>query len=307
MTRRMQLIVTVPSPHQTDLLRCMARKTDQIDAIRFNTAERSPFSPQETLERLRDRFPTHPLWVDLKGRQLRVTQWGEPGYGDIVLNREISVMLPAQLMLRSGEEVEIRAICEGRKLYVEPTPKYAVGAGQAVNVFGQGLEIHGPYLTELDYAYLEAAKALGIDTFMLSFVESSEDVRVVRELFPESRLALKIESWRGIDFLDEVASQLDERTCLMAARDDLSQTSPKDPTELLSVCERIVRIDPRAILASRVFSSLARQTVSDPADFADLRLMQLMGYQTICLSDGISQRAFSPAMDAWWAFQARYG
>lgn len=301
------MIVTVPSPHQTDLLNCMMRKTDQIDAIRFNTAERSPFSPRETLERLRAAFPKCPLWVDLKGRQLRVTQWGEPGFGDIVLNREISLTLPATLVLRGGEEVEIRAICEGRKLYVEPTPKYAVGAGQAVNIFSEGLQIYGPYLTELDCAYLEAAKVLGIDTFMLSFIESSEDIRAVRELFPESRLALKIESWRGVDFLEEVANQLNEQTCLMAARDDLSQLLPKNPTELLSVCERIARIDPHAILASRVFSSLARQAIPDPADFADLRLMQLMGYQTICLSDGISQRAFLPAMNAWWAFQGKYG
>ena len=267
--------------------------------MRYNVGARSPWAPRETLERLLEMCGGRRLWVDLKGRQLRIVQWAVPTFGDIVLNHALDVELPATLVLRGGEQTRIVAV-RGTTVYVDPPPSVAVGQGQAVNVHGRGLAIHG-YLTEEDEAYLAACRELGLLDVMLSFVEGRADVEAVRERLPGARCVLKIESPRGLDFVRD-ATPADLEGCqLMAARDDLLINIEPTRVAILPALELIVRKDPEAICASRLFAGLESGKDGEPSlgDLADLRLMEQLGYRHFLLSDGLCQRRFAEAMRAW--------
>ena len=47
------------------------------------------------------------IWIDLKGRQLRVKSWGEVNYEAIELNHEIDIEYPAKVIFRENHEANI--------------------------------------------------------------------------------------------------------------------------------------------------------------------------------------------------------
>lgn len=291
------LIATLPSPHRAALV-AQILSHPRIDGARFNTGTRSPFSPKETLERLLTQAQAagKRLWVDLKGRQLRITQWAVPTYGDIILNHPIRCTLPATLILRGGERTSITHV-DGATIYVDPPPRDATGDGQAVNVHAPDLEIDGT-LTDEDHEYLAACRELGVTDTMLSFVECADDLAEVRALLPGARLVLKIESPAGLDFIRTAAPETLAGCQLMAARDDL-YVNVDDPAEILAAITDIVRIDPEAIVASRLLSGVERRTGLSLGDICDIELMRRLGYRHYLLSDGLCHNVFAAAMEAW--------
>ena len=64
----------------------------------------------------------------------------------------------------------------------------------------------------------------------------------------------------------------------------------------------IIKSDPGAICASRIFSSLERKSSVDFADYADLSLMASMGYRRFMLCDNICNYHFDKAIAAWRDF-----
>lgn len=292
------LLATLPAAHQTPLLRQILA-SPSVAGARFNVGARSPWAPRETLERVAAEAERagKRLWIDLKGRQLRIVQWAVPTFGDIVLNHEIEVELPARIVFRGGESSEIVEV-RGNRVFVDPPPANAVGQGQAVNVHARRLEVKG-YLTEEDEEYLDAGASLGILDVMLSFVEGPEDVRVVREFLPGVRPVLKIESPAGLEFVRSAGRAGLAGCRLMAARDDLMVNLGGNPAEMLPALEELVAIDPETILASRVFQGVEQKGTPSLADFCDIRLMETLGYRTFLLSDGICLRRFAEAAAAW--------
>ena len=301
------LLATLPAAHQTPLIRQILG-SPSVAGARFNVGARSPWSPRETLERVAAEAERagKRLWVDLKGRQLRIVQWAVPTFGDIVLNHEIEVELPARIVFRGGESSEIVEV-RGNRVFVDPPPANAVGQGQAVNVHARRLEVKG-YLTEEDEEYLDACASLGILDVMLSFVEGPGDVEAVRNLLPGVRPVLKIESPAGLEFVRSAGPAGLAGCRLMAARDDLMVNlggSPGgNPAEMLPALEELVAIDPETILASRVFQGVEQKGTPSLADFCDVRLMETLGYRTFLLSDGLCLRRFAEAAAAWEQYRA---
>ncbi len=293
------LIVTIPGPQNKAQLEEISRHP-LVDGYRFNTGVRVPYSPLETLERLLDYFGSD-LWVDLKGRQLRIVQWSDPDFGEILLNHEIEVGLPAHVHFRGDDICQITGYSSSQ-IFVYPNPKHALGAGQALNIHGSNLIIKG-YLTDEDILYLEAAKTLGIGQLMLSFVESANDIASVKQYCPDATMYLKIESPKGIEFVRNEYDQTDGKTHLMAARDDL-YTNLESPLEIVPATQLIVKKDPEAIVASRILTSMIRSKEVGLGDVADLCLLHQMGYQNFMFCDSMSSNmdVFQRAMLFWKEF-----
>jgi hypothetical protein len=294
------LIATLPAVHQEELLERIISHP-LVGGVRYNTGLRSPYSAQETLQKIIALTTVYnkKLWVDLKNRQLRIVHWAIPNYGKIILNHEIEVDCPCRVYFRGNEWSELK-VARGNVIYVDPPPRQAVGEGQAINIHGKNLRIKG-FLTEEDKSYLGAAWDLGINDFMLSFVESIDDVNQVREFFGgDVNLALKIESPKGIDLVNS-GNYLSPYT-LVAARDDLMINIGENKAAMLPALAQIVLRDPQAIVASRIFAGLETAQTVSLGDYADLRLMHLLGYKNFMLSDGISQFYFDEAMKAWEDF-----
>lgn len=280
-----------------------------VGAVRYNTGIDSPYSPKETLEKffsLASRYGK-PFYLDLKGRQLRIKEWATMPYGPCVLNHTIRVKLPATVMFRGDDSCEIVDVVDGNKLYVEPLPKYPVGRGQSINILSEKLEIE-ENLTENDLAYIKASVKLGIDKFMLSFVEGFRYIMEFEQAIRSAagkieELVLKIESAAGVQFVkDDTHDQL-QRYRLMAARDDLMNEI--GVLNMLPALKEIIAKDPNAICASRLLTGLEQNGRISMADLSDLTLMEQLGYEHFMLSDGISQKHFDKAMEFWEAYIAK--
>lgn len=270
-------IVTVP-PYATFLDEVAAHPL--VSGFRLNTVMPLRTGPAEALERLR--AFGQPLWVDLKARQLRVVGAAIPPYTEVRLSHRIRVPTPVDAFFSDGYECVRVAAVNGDRLILEDGPRRLVGPGESVNIVHPYLEIEGT-LTETDRAYLAVMGKLGLKRVMLSYVESPSDGEEVRRLLPGAEVMLKIETQRGLAFARRHGASLGR---LVAARGDL-YVEVLRPHRIVGALRDIVIADPEAVVASRIFESLARDAVPESADIGDVAFLLALGYRTFLLGDAV--------------------
>lgn len=292
------LIATLPSLNNMEKVKKVF-ENPYISEVRFNTGVQTAYTIEATLNILKDLSIKYnkKLWIDIKGRQLRVTKWADPLYSCIEINHKVQVLYPAQIYFRNGDKVNITHVKNGNKLFVDPLPRQALGAGQSVNILAKDLEIDG-YLTEKDKQYLQVCKRIGLKYIMASFVESFDDLSQILQFLPNAKIVSKIESLKGISFIME--NEL-VALSLMAARDDLYLQSGQNYS-MIKHLKTIISRDSQAICASKIFLSLERGEMVDFADYADLELMYNMGYRKFMLCDNVCNYGFERAIKAWEEF-----
>ena len=292
MSDNLKLIATLPNINYKDKI---ARIMDChfIEEVRYNTGTNDLLSIEESLTILKVLQESYgkKVWLDLKGRQLRIVKWADPLYDAIELNHDIEVQYPATMIFRNGCSSEI-VRTRGNKVIVSPAPKEAVGAGQAVNVLARDLEIKG-YLTDKDKEVLQVCNEVGLNNIMASFVQELSDIDDITSILPDANVICKIESLKGLKFMLE-----NPGLSLMAARDDLF-VEMGGSAGILSSLKDIVESDPNAICASRIFASLKRRETPELSDYSDLELMRNMGYKNFMLDDTISHHYFDHAISSW--------
>lgn len=281
-------IVTAP-PYADFLAEVAAHPI--VRGLRLNTVMPLKDDPTESLERLSKLG--QPLWVDLKGRQLRVVGAAIPPYTEVFLSHRIKVQTPVDAWFADGRERARVMAVDGNRLILEDGPRRLIGPGESVNIPHPSLQIEGT-LTETDRAYLAAMKSLGLKRVMLSYVESTADAAEVRELLPGAEVLLKIETLRGLAYARThkagqgyVSTSLDNH--LIAARGDLYVEVVR-PHRIVTALRDILQADPDAVVASRLFNSLAYGPVPDSADIGDAAFLLTLGYKTFLLGDDICFR-----------------
>lgn len=277
---RVRAIVTVP-PYAPFLEEVAAHPL--VCGLRLNTVMPLAEPPAAALERLARLGP--PLWVDLKGRQLRVTAAAVPPFTEVRVSHRIRVPVPADAFFQDGREHARVVAVDGDRLILEDGPRRVVGPGESVNVVHPELEIEGT-LTETDRAYLAAMGAAGLRRVMLSFAERPEDAEEVRALLPGAELLLKVESRRGLAFARAHGAAHGH---LVAARGDLYVEAGK-PHRIVGALRAVIAADPEAVAASRLFPSLARHPVPECAEIADAAFLLALGYRTFLLGDEVCLR-----------------
>jgi pyruvate kinase len=277
---RVSAIVTVP-PYAPFLEDVAAHPL--VRGLRLNTVMPIKGPLRETLERLAGLGP--PLWVDLKGRQLRVVGAAMPPFTEVRVSHTVRVPVPADAFFSDGREYARIAAVDGDRLILEESPRRLVGPGESVNIIHPDLEIEGT-LTDTDRDYLAAMREIGLTRVMLSFVERREDVEEVRDLLPGAEVILKIESRRGLEYARRSGNAHGR---LMAARGDL-YVEVVNPHRIVGALRDLVVVDPDAIVASRLFCSLARDPVPDSSDVSDAAFLMQLGYRTFMLGDEVCLR-----------------
>ncbi|MFP4395322.1 MAG: pyruvate kinase [Anaerolineales bacterium] len=277
---KVQAIVTAPpyAPYLDEVA-----QHPLVCGLRLNTVMPLREGPAEALERLGDLG--QPLWVDLKGRQLRVAGAAIPPYTEVRLSHPIHVRTPVDAYFSDGNERVRVAAVDGDRLILEDGPRRLVGPGESVNIVHPTLRIEGT-LTETDRAYLAAMREVGLRRVMLSYVESTADVDEVRDLLPGAEVILKIETQKGLAY---ARRQKAAPGRLMAARGDL-YVEVLRPHRVVSALRDIIRADPAAIVASRLFESLAHIPVPVSADIGDVAFLLALGYRTFMFGDHVCLR-----------------
>ncbi len=277
MISRVRAIVTAPpyAPFLEDVA-----QHRMVSGLRFNTVMPLTESREEALERLAGLG--QPLWVDVKGRQLRVAEAAVPPYTEVRLSHRIRVETPVDVYFSAGKE-RVRALAvDGNRLILEDGPHRLVGPGESVNIVDPSLQIAGG-LTDADRAYLAAMKSLGQRNVMLSYVHGSEDIDEVREVLPDAEVMVKIEDDRGLVFARKHGSALGR---LLAARGDLFVEVLR-PHRIVGALKTIIAADPNAVVASRLFQSLVDHPVPNCADIGDAAFLLEIGYRTFLFGDAI--------------------
>jgi pyruvate kinase len=288
--------VLVTAPPYAPFLDEVARHP-LVAGLRLNTVMPVKGGPEEALARL-TAFG-QPLWVDLKGRQLRVVGAAIPPYTALQLSHPISVETPCDAFLSDGRERLRVAAVDGDRLILDDGPHRLVGPGESIDIVHPSLRVLGT-LTETDRAYLAAMRTCGARRVMLSYVESAEDAAEVRALLPEAELVLKIESQRGLVFARGAGAAHGR---LMAARGDLYVELPR-PHQIARAVAEILRADPNAIVASRLGESLVTHPVPECADVGDIAYLLTIGYRTFLLGDAVCLKR-ETALEALNLLQAR--
>jgi len=270
-------IVTAPpyAPHLAEVVR-----HPLVSGLRLNTVMPLSEPVVEVLSRLQRLGK--PLWVDLKGRQLRVVGAAIPPYTYLQLSHPIEVRTPVDAFLADGREHVRIAAVDGNRVILENGPHRLVGPGESLNIVHPSLRVEGT-LTECDRQYLAAMRQLGLRRIMLSYVESPADVDELRGLLPDAEVLCKIESRRGLAFARRHRSSHGH---LVAARGDLYVEVGR-PHRIVSALKQVIDADHDALLASRLFDSLAHHPVPSSADISDAALAYTLGYRTFVLGDAI--------------------
>lgn len=296
MKKNIKLIGTLPHIHNMKAVEEMM-SSEYISEVRYNTGVNELLETKkiiEILKSLEEKF-NKKIWLDLKGRQLRVNSWADTSYEVIELNHKIDIEYPAKVIFRGGNTSNIIHM-KGNKIILEEPPERAVGKGQSLNIKAKSLVIEG-YLTQLDKEFIKESKDLGMNNYMASFLESFDDLAEILSLNKNATIVTKIESLKGLRFAlsNNIAIQP------MSARDDL-WLECKDNINVLKALQEIIKKYPSAICASRLFSSLNKEFEISLSDMEDLELMYLYGYKTFMLQDEIQGPKLEKALKGWRSF-----
>jgi pyruvate kinase len=276
----MNVIVTTP-PYADFLAEVASHPI--VSGFRLNTVMPLRETHKEVLQRL-SKFK-QPIWVDLKGRQLRVVGAAIPPYTEVKLSHRIKVETPVDAYFSDGlERVRVAAV-DGDRLILADGPRRLVGPGESVNIMHPSLRIEGT-LTETDKTYLAAMKELGMTKVMLSYVESVEDVDEVKSLLPNAEVILKIETQRGVNFAKQHGAKHGR---LMAARGDLFVEVIR-PHKIAAAVKAIIQADKDAMVASRILDSMAISPIPSSADIGDVAFLLEIGYRAFMLGDSVCLR-----------------
>ncbi|HAE60544.1 MAG TPA: hypothetical protein DCG54_13840 [Anaerolineae bacterium] len=274
---KISVIVTVP-PYAPFVEEVAAHPI--VSGLRLNTVMPLRAGPGEALDRL-SRYG-QALWVDLKGRQLRVVGAAIPPFSEIFLSHTIRVETPVDAFFSDGREMGRIVAVDGNRIILEDGPRRLIGPGESVNIVHPSLKIDGT-LTETDRAYLAAMRERGLKNVMISFAESPADADEVRALLPGAEVVQKIESLSGLEYARQSRARHGQ---LMAARGDLYVEVAR-PHHILNALKTIIQVDPNAIVASRILDSLAYQPIPESADLGDLGFLLEIGYRTFMLGDQV--------------------
>jgi pyruvate kinase len=269
----------------------------RLKGIRLNSAMLSPDEIRRELALAKD--TSVPLWFDVKGRQLRVTEaLDNPNYCDIRLNHPIEVDTPTVVLLKGGGEAGLlgEVLEDGYRLVFSGNPEHKVNPGESIHIRCPSLKVGtDPLFVEGEREKIDIVLEAGITRWVLSYVEEQSDID-----------KLKIESQRGLDFVANHYKK-DEHTRLVAACGDL-YVEVDQPHDILAALRTIIKADPDAIAASRMLLSLVREPVPSFADLTQLAWIYDQGYRTFMLCDELclKDELLAPATNVFEAFRDTY-
>lgn len=273
----------------------------RVDSIRLNSAMMSNPELDKELDLIKSTPHTVPLFFDVKGRQLRITEvLPNKENLEIRLNHPISVKTPCVVLFKAGADEALLDHLEedGTKLVFNGGPRYNVNPGESLHIRDKSLEIHGDIFTPAELLKIEKVKAAGFNKYFLSYVEKQSDIDQFQELVgKDAEIWLKIESIPGMRFVNNEFKKRDNLV-LVAARGDLFVELDK-PHHMIPALRQIIKKDPEACVGSRILLSTITEEVPSCADLIEIAWLHDIGYRRmmlcdeLCLKENLLARAVS--------------
>ncbi|MFA5020866.1 MAG: hypothetical protein WC517_02275 [Patescibacteria group bacterium] len=282
----------------------------KIAGIRLNSAMMSNPELDHELEEIKSNPPSVPLWYDIKGRQLRITEVNfNPNYLDIVINHPISVPTPVPVLFKAGSDgAELMRLEDGgRRLIFNGGPEFMVKPGESLHIRHPQFRILGKMFTVEEKEKIAKVRRAGFSRFYLSYVDSQRYVDEFRELTGrDAEIKLKIEDKAGLKFVAEEYVKSDNIS-LIAARGDLYVEIDR-PHDIMAALKLIIAKDPGACVGSRIMLSIVDEPVPSCSDFLELAWLYDIGYREMMLCDEICLKSelLTAAVNAFDSFRLAY-
>lgn len=282
----------------------------RISSIRLNSAQMSVPELDQELAKIASMNLDKPLYYDIKGRQLRVTEWiKNDNYLDIRINHAIEVDTPTPVLFKAGADVALlhEVLEDGKRLKFLGGPKYLVREGESLHIRDASLKVYGEQFTPIELEKIEKVRAAGFQHWFLSYVQTQEDVDEFRKLVgPDAIVNLKIEDKRGLEYVRNHFVK-DKNTNLVVARGDMYVELDR-PHEILNATKMILDRDPDAIVGSRILLSTIHDEVPSCADWCELAWLADIGFKNMMLCDELclKEELLARAVNAFEAFRKEY-
>lgn len=260
----------------------------RISGIRLNSAMMGNPELDKELALVQQMHATsNPLFFDVKGRQLRVTEViPNKDHLDIRLNHPIECQEDIPILFKAGADYAILNRLEenGQRLIFSGGPHYKVYPGESLHIRDTHLKVHGNIFTEQELLKIQKVRKAGFTRYFLSYVEQQSDVDQFRELVgKDAEIWLKIESQAGLQYATTVFQKQDNLV-LVAARGDLFVELEK-PHNMIKALRAIIAADPQACVGSRLLLSVIDSPVPSCADLCEIAWLHDIGYRRFMLCD----------------------
>lgn len=262
---------------------------DRVTGIRLNSAMMSNSELDQELALIKKEPVSNPLFFDVKGRQMRVTEV-IPNKEKLIikLNHAISVKTPCVVLFKAGADEALLDHLEddGHTLVFDGGPRYKVAPGESLHIRDKSLVIKGNIFTPLELEKIAKVKASGFNKYFLSYVEKQSDIDQFQELVgKDAEIWLKIESIPGMKFVNNHFKKQDNLV-LVAARGDLF-VELDQPHHMIEALKMIIEKDPKACVGSRILLSVINSPVPSCADLIEIAWLKSIGYRRMMLCDEI--------------------
>lgn len=150
----------------------------------------------------------------------------------------------------------------------------------------QGISLSSQGISEKDKKDLNFVVNAGVDFIAISFVQSENDVRLIRKMLPENcqiKLIAKIETLRGTE---EVESIIDASDGIMVARGDLGLAIPIEEIPFLQkkLIDMCLSKSKPVITATQMLESMTTHPIPTRAEITDVANAILDGTDAVMLS-----------------------
>lgn len=272
------------------------------------------------LKNLRDRLKV-PLGVmiDLKGPEIRIGEF-EHGYVELkknqefklvnkkIIGNELEVSVSSARLFERVKPKQKLLLSDGSiELIVKETSKQGIICSVLVggklwsnkSINAPGLKLFDSYLSEVDKLDILFGLSEGMDFLAISFVQSENDVRAVREFLKENngekvQIISKVESAKGVKNLKNIIKSSDG---IMIARGDLGVEVDyvKLPHIQKLMARQAVEYGKYAICATQMLESMINNSKPTRAEVTDVANAVLDGCGAVMLS-GETAMGGNPAL-----------
>jgi pyruvate kinase len=178
--------------------------------------------------------------------------------GDTVLIDNGAIQM--KVLDKSGRKVDCEVLTQGK-----------LGSRRHINL--PGVKVSLPALTTKDIADVKLGLELGVDFIALSFVREAQNLRELREHFPEGKphplVIAKIEDQEAVRNFEQIAHEADG---IMVARGDLGIEVPYDELPIIQrrIVKTCLRIGRPVIVATHMLESMIESPMPTRAEVTDV-------------------------------------
>jgi len=223
------------------------------------------------------------------GRHLTITPEDVEGTAErvgTVFTTLAENLVPGSRILLSDGLIELRVErVEGLDVVCEIVNGGTLGEKKGINL--PGIPVKVPSLTSKDEEDLEFAIAQGVDTVAVSFVQTAEDVRYVKQrvtqLGSDAWVIAKLEKPQAIEHLDSILEVADG---IMVARGDLGVEVPPEKVPALQkhIIRRAADYRKPVITATQMLESMIENPRPTRAEASDVANAIYDGTDAVMLS-----------------------